>query len=92
MVTGSLYSSNNVWTEFLALDTPVAWERLADLNNGRSNHGFEILGGKPTIFAGENNDGPLNNFEQYDEATNKWTIVPGVALTKPKTKFAYVKI
>lgn len=70
----------------------MAWERLGDLKQGRFNHGFEMLGGKPTIFAGEYGDVLLNNFEQYDETTNEWTIVPGITFTKPKTKFAYVKI
>lgn len=92
MVTGSLFSSNNAWTEFLPLDNPVAWERLGDLKQGRYNHGFEILGGKPTVFGGEYDRVVLNNFEQYDEITNEWTIVPDVTLPKPKSKFAYVKI
>jgi len=92
MVTGSLFSSNNAWTEFLELENPVAWERLGDLKQGRCNHGFEMLGGKPTIFAGEYGDVIQNSFEQYDEKTNEWTTVPNLALPKPKTKFAYVKI
>ena len=93
MVAGCLYSSCISNVEFLPLANPVSWTKLADLNEGRFNHGFESLNGRPTVFGGENqSDQILNNFEYYDENENRWIRIQNLTLTKPKTRFAFVKI
>ena len=88
-----MYEKNSRWTEFLSLNDPKGWVRLADLNRGRFNHGLALLNNRPTVFGGENqSEKYLNDFEFYNDEENVWVPIVNVTLPKPRTKFAYVKV
>jgi len=55
--------------------TTDEWSLVADLNEGRTDHTANEVGGKIYAIGGDSHVAPVTSVEEYDPNTNSWTII-----------------
>lgn len=91
-ITGGLDDSGNILADTYLFD-PVAGTVTAKspMNTARMNHATAELNGKIYVFGGDNGTTALDSIEEYDPATDTWT-VSSITLPQGMTGIRAVKV